>query len=89
VLPSNRGDVGEQRIWYDLAATSQCVQGAAEIDGVPQHDCGSFERQATGAVLLQFSRAISQTAEAVEAQLCVRARRRSCGVHHTPPSPVS
>jgi hypothetical protein len=59
VLPSKRGDVGEPRIWYDLAATSQCVQGAAEIDGVPQHDCGSFERQATGAVLLQFSRAIS------------------------------
>jgi hypothetical protein len=76
VLPSKRGDVVEQRIWYDLAAPSQCVQGAAEIDGVPQHDCGSDERQATGAVLLQFSGAISQTAEAMEGRWC------TCNVGH-------
>jgi hypothetical protein len=59
--------VGEQRIWYGLATASQCVEGTAEIDGVPEHDGGSDERQATGAVLLQFGGTISQTTEAVEA----------------------
>ena len=43
------------------------VQGAAEIDGVPQHDGGCDERQVTGAVLLWFGGAVTQTTKTVEA----------------------
>ncbi len=40
VLPAERGEVGEQRIGDQVAATARGIEGAAEIDGVPQRDGG-------------------------------------------------
>ena len=59
VLPAERRDMGEQGVGNDLAAAAQGVQGAAEVDRVPQRDGSRDQGQAAGTVLLQLRGAIA------------------------------
>ena len=53
-------------VWNDFAAGAQLVDGAAEIDGVPEDDGGDGEIEAGGAVALVFEGPIADFAETVE-----------------------
>ena len=66
MLPSERRDVGEKLVGNDFAARAQLVDGAAEIDGVPENDGGDGEIEAGGAVALVFEGAVADFAEAME-----------------------
>src|SRR3954453_12263065 len=67
VLPAERREVSEQRIWHRLATTMQGVQRAVEIDGVPQGDGSRDQGQAAGTVLLGLGRAVTKAAKPMEA----------------------
>ena len=43
MFPSERGDVGEQRVGQSFALGAKLGDGAAEIDGVPEGDGGDRE----------------------------------------------
>ena len=66
MLPSERRDMGKQLIRNDFAARTQFVDGAAEIEGVPENDGGDGEIEARGAIALVFERAITDFAEAMK-----------------------
>ena len=66
-LPSERGEMGKQFIRHHVATAANNVEGAAEIDGVPQHDGRRYQGKAAGAVLLGLGCSVVQTPEAVEA----------------------
>ncbi len=65
MLPSKRGEVGQQVIGHvlDLA---QGGDGAFEVAGIPQYDRGDEQVEAGGAVLLVLVGAVADLAEAVE-----------------------
>src|SRR5271165_6119148 len=52
VLPAERGNVGEKLVGDDFAARAQLIDGAAEIDGVPEDDGGDGEIETGGAIAL-------------------------------------
>ena len=56
--------MGKKLIRNDFAARTQFVDGAAEIEGVPENDGGDDEIEARGAIALVFERAITDFAEA-------------------------
>jgi hypothetical protein len=60
VLPPERGEMGEQFIRHHLATAAHNVEGAAEVDGVPQHDGRRYKGQAAGPVLLGLGSAVVQ-----------------------------
>ena len=66
VLPSERCDVGDELIGDGFAAGTQLVDGASEIDGVPEDDGGDGEIEAGGAVALVFERPVADFAEAMK-----------------------
>ena len=67
MLPAERGEVGQKRIWDQVAAAPCGIQRAAEIHGVPQRDGGRDQGKAAGPVLLGLGRTVVQSPEAVEA----------------------
>ncbi len=48
VFPSERGDVGEQRVGQGFALGAKLGDGVAEIDGVPEDDGGNREVETGG-----------------------------------------
>jgi len=67
VLPAERGEMGEQRIRYRVAAAAHRVERPAEIDRVPQHDRRRDERETARPMVLGLGGAIVQPSEAVKA----------------------
>ena len=67
MLPAERGEVGQQRVRDQVAAAPGGIQGAAEIDGVPQRDGGRDQGEAAGPVLLRLGGPVAQAPEPVEA----------------------
>ncbi len=66
MLPAERSDVGEKLVGNDFAARTQFVDGAGEIDGVPENDGGDGEIEAGGAIALIFESPVADFAEAVK-----------------------
>ncbi len=66
VLPSERGDVGDELVGDGFAAGTQLVDGASQIHGVPENDGGDREIEAGGAVALVLERAFADFAEPME-----------------------
>lgn len=64
VLPSERGDMGDEFVGNDFAAGTQFVDGASEIHGVPENDGGDREIEARGAVALVLEGAVAYLASA-------------------------
>jgi hypothetical protein len=60
VLPAEWGEVGEQCVGHRLAVAAQGLDGAAEVDRVPERDGGGDEGEAAGAVLLQLGGTVAQ-----------------------------
>ena len=67
MLPSERGQVGQERIRDRLAAAAHRVERAAEINCIPKRNGGRDQNQAAGAVLLRFGGAVAQVSEPMEA----------------------
>src|SRR3954454_20154627 len=67
VAPAQGREMGEDGLRHWDTVPTERVQGAAEIDGVPQHDGRGDQREPAGAMLLGFGATIAQAAEAVEA----------------------
>ena len=66
MLPAERRGMGEKLVGNVFAARAQLIDGAAEIDGVPEDDGGDGEVEAGCAVALVFEGAVTDFAEAVE-----------------------
>ena len=66
VLPAERGDVGEQLIADDLAAGTQLVNGAPEIDGVPEDDGRNGQIEAGSPVSLIFESSVADFSETMK-----------------------
>ena len=60
VLPTKRCEVGEQFVRHRNATASDNVEGAAEIDGVPQHNCRCYQGEAAGPMLLGLGGSVVQ-----------------------------
>ncbi len=69
MLPAERRDMSEKLVRNDFAARAQLVDGAAEIDGVPEDDGGDGEIKAGGAVALVFENAVADFAETMDVTL--------------------
>src|SRR4051812_42459503 len=67
VAPAQGREMGEGGLRHWDTVPTERVQGAAEIDGVPQHDGRGDQREPAGAMLLGFGATIAHAAEAVEA----------------------
>src|SRR4051812_13038360 len=67
VAPAQGREMGEDGLRHWDTVPTERVQGAAEIDGVPQHDGRGDQREPAGAMLLGFGATIAHAAEAVEA----------------------
>lgn len=67
MLPAKRGEVGEQSIWDRITAAAGSLQCAAQIDGVPQHDCGRDQGQVACAALLVLCSSVVQPSKTMEA----------------------
>ena len=67
----------EQLVWHDRPAGAECFDGRFEVDGVPEHDRGDDEVQATGAETLVIESAVLDHSTAVEAH---RAAQRVLGL---------
>src|SRR5271155_5880622 len=67
MLPPQRCQVREQLVGNDLTLAAQRIDGASEIDRVPQDDGGNDQIEATGAMLAAFIGLVAEAAEAVEA----------------------
>ncbi len=59
--------MGEQRIRHDVAAETDGIECAAEIDRVPQHDGRRHQGEAARAVSLGLGGTIVEPPEAMEA----------------------
>lgn len=66
MLPAQRRDMGEQFVGHVDTADAQLLDGAVEIEGIPQRDSRSDKGQAGGAMALVFDGTVAQFAEAVE-----------------------
>ena len=49
VFPGQWREMLEQLVWHDRPVGSACFRWAFEVDGIPEHDRGDDEIQATGA----------------------------------------
>ena len=67
MLPTERREVSKQRIRHALSASTQDIECAAEINGVPQRDRGGDQCKAAGAMLLGLGGSVSQATETMEA----------------------
>ncbi len=67
----------EQLVWHDRPAGSECFHGLFEVDGIPEHDRGNDEVQATGTETLVIESPILDHSTAVEAH---RAAQRVLGL---------
>src|SRR5437867_8573500 len=67
----------EQLVRHDRPAGSECFRGLFEVDGIPEHDRGDDEVQATGTETLVIESAILDHSTAVEAH---RAAQRVLGL---------
>ena len=67
MLPSEWGKVCEQRVRHDVAAETDGIERAAEVDRVPQDDRRRDQGEAARAVSLGLGGAIVKPSEAVEA----------------------
>ena len=66
MLPSGRGDVGQQIIGSHRSLRAQLPNGTVEIDRVPVEDGGRDEAQARRAATLVFEGAVSNFSLAME-----------------------
>src|SRR5271157_1016838 len=66
MLPAERRHVGEKLVRNDFAARAQLVDGAAEIDGIPENDGGDGEIEAGSAVALVFEGPVPDFPEAMK-----------------------
>jgi hypothetical protein len=58
VLPAERGNVGEQFVGQSFGLGAKLSNGVAEVDRIPEDDCGNGEVEARGAVALAFEGAV-------------------------------
>ena len=65
MFPAERGEVGQQMIWYVLGL-AQRGDGAFEIACVPQDNGGDDQVEAGRAVLLVLIGAVADLAQAVD-----------------------
>jgi len=77
VLPSERGDVGQQIIGNRRSLRAQLLDGTIEIDRVPMNNGGGDEAQARCAEALVFECAVANFSLAMEEH---RAAQRVAGL---------
>lgn len=61
------GEVAEKFVRYVFHLAAQCCDGSPEIDGVPKDNRGDSQVEPAGPMLLIFTCAVSDPAEAVKA----------------------
>ena len=66
MLPTKRGEVRQQFIRNVHSSLAEGDDGALEISGIPQDNCGDDQVEAGGAVLLVFIGSITDLAEAMQ-----------------------
>src|ERR1700733_10254090 len=66
MLPSERGDMGQQIVGHRRALRAQLPDGTVEIDRVPVNDGGGDEAQARRAETLVFEGAVSNFSLSME-----------------------
>lgn len=59
--------MGQQGIWDHIATAARGVEGASEIDGVPECDSRCNQGQTARPMLLRLGGAVAQASEPVEA----------------------
>ena len=68
VLPAEGRDMSEKLVWDDFSARTQLIDGATEIDGIPEDDGGDREVETGGAVALVFEGVVADLAVPMEKQ---------------------
>ena len=65
VFPAQRRQVGDQVVGDHLSTLAQRLDGAFEVDRVPEHDRRDDEIQPAGAIALVLIRPVTEFAQAV------------------------